>query len=324
MAHKMLQWHPAFQAALQIELEEDAEYLQFSREYNLTEKPLQIDTLIIKIQPGIKIKKSIGRMFRTYNIIEYKSPGDYIIINDFYRVIAYACVYQSNTERIMEVRPEEITLTFVSNHFPKKLIHHLKERYSGVVSNQALGIYMITGLMFPLQIVISEELPYREYIWLSRLRMNLQAEQDIEPLAQAYKGKEKIPIYEAVMDIIIRANRNQYEEGRLMCEALRELFADELLEREAIGIEAGTAQGMEKGVAEGMAKAIIRLLRRMGPIPHEVHDMILTQQDQDNLNKWFDLAVESDSIQTFIQQIEISGAHMRSEALITMPIKELF
>ncbi|MGL5435916.1 MAG: 3-isopropylmalate dehydrogenase [Lachnospiraceae bacterium] len=316
MAQKMLQWHPAFQAALQIELEEDAEYLQFSREYNLTEKPLQIDTLIIKLQPGIRIKKSIGRMFRKYNIIEYKSPGDYISINDFYRVIAYACVYQSNTERIMEVRPEEITLTFVSNHFPKKLIQHLQERYSGGVSSQALGIYKISGLMFPLQIVISEELPCREYIWLSRLRMNLQAKQDIEPLAQVYKGKEKIPMYEAVMDIIIRANRNQYEEGRLMCEALRELFADELLEREAIGIEAGTAQGMaqgmargmargmEKGQAEGMAKAIIRLLRRMGPIPHEVHDMILTQQDQDNLNKWFDLAVESDSIQTFIQQIE--------------------
>ncbi|MGN0158709.1 MAG: hypothetical protein ACI39W_06160 [Brotaphodocola sp.] len=40
-----LQWHPAFCAALQIELE--GEDLEFSFEHNLTRKPLQIDALVI-------------------------------------------------------------------------------------------------------------------------------------------------------------------------------------------------------------------------------------------------------------------------------------
>lgn len=78
MEEKTLQWHAAFQAALQIEFMEEKEYLQFLEEYNLSKKPLQIDTLIIKLEPGRKIQKSLGRIFRQYNIVEYKSPGDYI------------------------------------------------------------------------------------------------------------------------------------------------------------------------------------------------------------------------------------------------------
>lgn len=56
MNNQVLQWHPGFQAAVQIELQEDREYLQFEKEYNLTEKPLRIDTLIIKVKEGHRIK----------------------------------------------------------------------------------------------------------------------------------------------------------------------------------------------------------------------------------------------------------------------------
>ena len=38
-----LQWHPAFCSALHLELLEDAENLEFTDEFQLTEKPLQID-----------------------------------------------------------------------------------------------------------------------------------------------------------------------------------------------------------------------------------------------------------------------------------------
>lgn len=43
MEKKALQWHPAFQAALQVELEEDRRYLNFHEEYNLSKMPLQIE-----------------------------------------------------------------------------------------------------------------------------------------------------------------------------------------------------------------------------------------------------------------------------------------
>ena len=45
------------------------------------------------------------------------------------------------------------------------------------------------------------------------------------------------------MDLIIRANKDQCEEGIKMCDALRELFEDELKEREEVGL----AKGMERG-----------------------------------------------------------------------------
>ncbi|MFQ8957338.1 MAG: hypothetical protein ACLR6X_15910 [Mediterraneibacter gnavus] len=45
---KMLQWHPAFFAEIQIELQEDAEHLIFENEHQLGTKPKEIDVLIIK------------------------------------------------------------------------------------------------------------------------------------------------------------------------------------------------------------------------------------------------------------------------------------
>ena len=79
MRQQPLQWHPAFQAAM------------------------QIDLLIIKMEQGKRIEKSIGRLFRRYNIIEYKGPSDYLSINDFYKVTAYACLYQSDTQKMMKI-----------------------------------------------------------------------------------------------------------------------------------------------------------------------------------------------------------------------------
>ena len=52
-----IQWHPAFDAALQIELEDEAEYLEFEPEHLLSKKPMQIDVLV-KNKKDVKIKKN--------------------------------------------------------------------------------------------------------------------------------------------------------------------------------------------------------------------------------------------------------------------------
>lgn len=51
-----IQWHPAFDAALQIELEDEAEYLEFEPEHLLSKKPMQIDVLV-KNKKDIKSKR---------------------------------------------------------------------------------------------------------------------------------------------------------------------------------------------------------------------------------------------------------------------------
>ena len=258
MRQQPLQWHPAFQAAMQIELAEYQDWLKYEREHNLTQKPLQIDLLIIKMEQGRQIEKSIGRLFRRYNIIEYKGPSDYLSINDFYKVTAYACLYQSDTQKVMEIRPEEITITMVSGRYPEKLIRHLEQIYSARMIQVSPGIIYAEGLMFPLQIIQNSALPKKENVWLSRLRPGLDVEEDIAVLAQAYQGRDENPLYSAVMELIVRANKKQYEEAKHMCNALRELFAEEIEE----GRQRGKAEGKIEGKAEGHCLAFIEILRR--------------------------------------------------------------
>ena len=66
-----LQWHSAFFAGIQIELEEDSSKLIFENEHQLTTKPLGIDVLVIKKRSDEVINKNIGKIFRGHNIIEY-------------------------------------------------------------------------------------------------------------------------------------------------------------------------------------------------------------------------------------------------------------
>lgn len=303
MDQKLLQWHPAFQAVLQIELLDERDSLKFQREFNLSEKPLQIDTLIIKSEPEKRTIKTIGHLFRRHNIIEYKSPGDYLSVNDFYKVLAYACIYQSNTKTELEIRPEELTITMVTNHYPRKLIRHLSRLYKSVVKEQYPGIYYADGLMFPVQIILIGRLSPEEYVWLSRLRRDLSIMEDIEPLSKEYKGKEKNPLFEAAMDIIVRANWPKYKEGRDMCNALEELFADKLVEWEKKGIEKGFEEGIEKGIEKGKAEAIIELLSDLGPVSEALREKIFVQENPKILTAWLKLAAKAENLEGFKNQM---------------------
>jgi len=200
-----------------------------------------VDTLIIKLEKGHQIQKSIGRIFRQYNLVEYKGPTDYVSINDFYKVMAYACTFQSNTEQVLARPPEEITITFAANRYPRKLIWFLQQKYQAQVIKTAPGIYYVYGLMFMVQVVLLPKLTKKEYIWLSRLRPNLKTD-DVECLSEAYIGKNRNPLYAAAMDLIIKANREVYEEARTMCEAILELFAEEYEQKS----KALIAQGYRK------------------------------------------------------------------------------
>lgn len=52
-----LQWHPAFSAALRIELENELDILDIKDEYLLSHKPMQMDILVIKKRKVWTFKK---------------------------------------------------------------------------------------------------------------------------------------------------------------------------------------------------------------------------------------------------------------------------
>lgn len=300
MTQKLLQWHPAFQAVVQIELMEDRESLQFLKEYNLTDKPLRIDTLIIKVEAGIQIKKNIGRIFRQYNIVEYKGPDDYHGVNSFFKTMGYACILQSTTEREQEISPDELTVTLVSNRYPRKLTCFLKTRYGVGITQPYPGIYYISGLLFPVQLVVQKQLSEKENIWLSRLRHDLKKKEDIEVLAREYAGRDSDPLYSAAMDLIVRANLDMYKEENEMCDALNELFADKLEAKRAEGI----SEGKSAGIAEGIAESILEVLSILGTVPDCLQKQLLSQKDYTVLSRWLKLSLRVSSIEDFMTQIK--------------------
>lgn len=258
MTGEKLQWHPAFQAVLRIELEEELEYLDIRNEQTLNKKPLQIDVLIIKNVKGVPITKNIGRIFKKYNIIEYKSPTDHLSINDFYKVYAYACLYQSNTEHEMEIAPDDITITFVSTRYPRKLLEHLKKKRHFEIENIDNGIYYISGDIFSMQLIVIRQLSKENNFWLKNLRNNIQNTNELQELVERYDGKQYSDIYQSAMDVIVHANWEKMKEVKRMCNALRELFAEELEECKQEGKQQGIEQGIEQGIKQGIALGVKR------------------------------------------------------------------
>ena len=254
-AKKVLQWHPAFYAGIQIEFGEEAKKLIFENEHNLSSKPLQIDVLVVKKQNEEAIKKNLGQIFRKNNIIEYKSPTDYLSIDDYYKVYAYTCLYKADTGSVDGINLEEVTMTLVSEVYPRKLIKHLQKQRKLSIEKYSSGIYYVQGEAFPIQIIVTKKLSKEENFWLKNMTTNL-TQKEAEELIYAYEGHEKDNLYKSVMDVIVRANENGFREVKCMCDALLELMKDELEEREELGRNQGLELGKQEQLLLLMSKKI--------------------------------------------------------------------
>ena len=224
---KLLQWHPAFYAGLQIEFEEESHKLEFENEHYLSKKPMQIDVLVIKKRTDDVIHKNIGRIFRKHNIIEYKSPDDYVSVDDFYKVCGYALFYKSEAKEIDNIKITELTITYVSMGYPEKLVQHLKGILGLGIAKKDEGIYYITKGKIPMQMIVVSELSEKENLWLRSLTNKLNDSKTIDKISKVYAKHQKDERYKAVMNVIVRANKEQFEEAKDMCEALREIWAED-------------------------------------------------------------------------------------------------
>ena len=190
-----IQWHPAFQASIQIEFEAEAEKLTFEPEHLLSKKPMQMD---------------------------------------------------------------ELTITFICNHFPRRMVQHLKEFRGLDISHVEAGIYYITGDAFPMQLLVTKDLDPKENLWLQSLRNNMSKPEEIEALLKEYETKKSSKLYQAAMEVITRANWDAVKEVKeTMCEALKELMAEEFQEQEELVTKRVTEQ-----VTEQVTEEFIRTLSK--------------------------------------------------------------
>lgn len=247
---KLFQWHPANYAGLQIEFEDEKKYLSFEDEHQLGTKPMAIDILIIKNTEGYKVKKNIGRIFRKYNIIEYKSPDDYLSIDDFYKVYGYTCFYKADTATVNQIEVNELTITFISRKYPRKLLRHLELERGFAIQKIESGIYYIVGDAIPIQFIVANKLSQTENLWLKGLTNQLHNYELTAALTKDYYEHKQNTLYESVMDIIMRANKKQFEEANNMCEAMKEFiwehYGDEIMKEKQASFTNGTQNGERK------------------------------------------------------------------------------
>lgn len=244
---RMLQWHPAFYAGLQVELNGETAKLNFENEHQIGTKPKEIDVLIIKKTPHIPIQKNIGHIFRTHNIIEYKSPTDYLSVNDFYKVYGYACFYKADSSQADEIPIQEITITFVCYRHPKKLFSHLFRERHYEMERHDNGIYYIKGDFIPIQFILTTELSPEKNLWLGSLTNHLNEIKTAERLLTEYDTNKTNRLYQSLIEIIIQANKKTFSEVKEMsvCNALKELMHDELEEAKALGIQQANLQSIQ-------------------------------------------------------------------------------
>jgi hypothetical protein len=245
-----LKWHPAFLQALQLELIDYKNSLQFNYEYQLTTEPLRVDLLIIKKPPDLTIEKNIARIFRSDNILEFKSPGDYLSVKDFLKVYAYACLYAAITP---ETEFSGITLTLVEQRHPRELINYLTGERSYGVEESSPGIYTVKGDYLPIQIIETKRLPVEENLWLRSLTNDLETGTARAILEGKKDAARELSAY---LDVLMRANPRAFMEAGNMANH-RETF-------EEVFTEAGIIpQWIERG-EEKKALAIARNLLAMG------------------------------------------------------------
>ena len=233
----LIAWHPAFIETLQLELEAYGDSLEFHSEYQLSSEPLRIDCLVIKKAPDLVIEKNIAAIFREANLLEYKSPDDYIAVADFYKVYGYACLYAS----FEEVPVTGITISFVESRYPRELLAHLKKRRGYKVEETSAGIYTVRGDILPIQIIDSRKLPEEENLWLRELYNKLSA-QEINRITTEVNRRGKGARVRAYFNAITMANIQAIKEAINMGSAIESL--EEVLEKTG-GYARAVARGKE-------------------------------------------------------------------------------
>ncbi|MCL1946154.1 MAG: hypothetical protein FWF51_03245, partial [Chitinivibrionia bacterium] len=148
-------------------------------ERHLSKRPLKIDIMIIKKNRNVEIETSFGKIFREYNVIEYKSPVDSALsLSVFNKVIhGYVGIYASQEN----IKLTDMTATIVCYNRPTELFNVLKKELNYKILREAEGIYYILqkGVPFDkslaVQILVSSELSDSELV-LKALRAKIDEE----------------------------------------------------------------------------------------------------------------------------------------------------
>lgn len=215
-------WHQAAACAIEIELRDYTGLLQFFREYILGKNSYRIDILVVKKLSGHPVPKNIAHIFKTYNLFEVKGMHSSITISSYYKVIGYAGLLIDQTEACTAL---DISISFLTFHYPRRLMKHLRKERNLVVEKTAAGIYYISKETFDIQIVVINELLSDENLYLCCLSDRLQDIRLVNRLAEDYSKHSGQELYTNYLQQLTNANFiSKGESQMLICEGLLNLY----------------------------------------------------------------------------------------------------
>lgn len=257
--NRKTQWHMAVTPAIKLEFMEYSQILDYIPEHLLNTKALQIDLLVIKKDSDTLIENEIGRIFRHYNIIEYKSPHDKVDINTYFKVYAYASLYKIG-EGKTTYEPEDITITMIRRGKPYKLFRWFRENGCSVKKVYDGVYYIESAGFFKTQVIVAKELDAVHHIWLKALTDDMDRQQAENLIAKSTEmiDRPEAGYVDAVLQIVSKANRKLFEvikkEERNMYSALVELMQPEIDEAVDKRINEAVNEAVSKAVNEAVKK----------------------------------------------------------------------
>ena len=259
---KQIDWHSGFAGFLEICLHDYEDVIEIEKEHHLTVEPPKIDFIVIKKDANIVIDNAFGRMFKRWNILEYKNPNDSLNIDVLWKCIGYVGLYKAYGKSVNAIPQEELTISIFRHRYPSKLMTQLKQ--SGyTIESPFSGIYYIKGLVdIPVQIVVSKELDDEAFAALKVMAKQTDTTDIVEFIGQARELTE--PRLRRAADNIFQIsasiNKKLFNELRkedTMCQALREIMAPEIEE------------SYNEGRTEGRV-ALIKDMLRLGSTPQDI------------------------------------------------------
>jgi hypothetical protein len=258
-------WHPAFVQAMRLELEPYKGVLKFISEHQLTAEPQKIDLVIIMKEPGTVIDKNFAQIFRSVNIVEYKSPEDNVSAWDFHKVLGYAVQYSYQNK----VNMRDMTITIVATRHPRELLKFFRDDKDCTVTEDFPGIYRIAGYRIGIQIIETKKLAPEDNLWLKGLNKGLNAE-TAGSIIEASRGKYE-PDIAAYLHAVLLTNAERIVEALKMSKTEEAKFYEAMEKAgltakwEARGRAKWEAQGRVEGRTEGEKTAwekVVSLLKQ--------------------------------------------------------------
>lgn len=207
-------------------------------------------------------------------ILLYKSPGDHLDVDTYYKATAYGCLYKAYADTVNGRKAEDLTITLLRDTRPDGLFRNFKQAGASI-GNAYDGIYYLYGkeILFPTQVIVTKELAGDHHAFLRMLTEQPQ-KQDLSrflKIANALEGKADKEFAESILDVFAAANRKwmeQWKGDNDMSSALLEIMAPELQKAEDKGRREGTREGI---------RGTVNVLYNLGFEKKEIKEAVMKQ-----------------------------------------------